>query len=262
MNKCNENNKIVHLLWTGGWDSTFRLTCLLFFEKKPVQPIYLIDPDRKSTQQELNAMEIIRQELMNKSPEVSNLLLPTKIFQVSEIAPCQEITEKFLRLRARFFRLGSQYDWLARFAEQHQIKSIELSIEKDLRETHFFFKYLKGKLVEERGIVKLGLPVEDNDLEIFKYYEIVLNNTTKLEMMNYSKKHHFYELMLNSWFCHSPINGKPCGWCSPCRDAMKEGFGFRIPAKSRARYYLRKFVRISKAKLHIKKAELIITKKT
>ena len=36
--------RAVKLLWTGGWDSTFRLLQLLLLYEKKVQPYYIIDP--------------------------------------------------------------------------------------------------------------------------------------------------------------------------------------------------------------------------
>lgn len=35
-----------HLLWTGGWDSTFRVLQLLLCSRDAVQPHYIIDPER------------------------------------------------------------------------------------------------------------------------------------------------------------------------------------------------------------------------
>ena len=48
------------LLWTGGWDSTFRLLYHVLIDKQPVQPIYFINPDRQSLREELKSMALIR----------------------------------------------------------------------------------------------------------------------------------------------------------------------------------------------------------
>lgn len=47
------------LLWTSGWDSIFRLLEIILIEKELVQPIYIIDEDRKSLKNELNAIDLI-----------------------------------------------------------------------------------------------------------------------------------------------------------------------------------------------------------
>ena len=54
-----EPKKIVNLLWTGGWDSTFRLCQLILVKRKNVQPYYIIDNKRKSLQKELITMDIL-----------------------------------------------------------------------------------------------------------------------------------------------------------------------------------------------------------
>ena len=53
----------VHLLWTGGWDSTFRLLQLLLQQRVPVVPHYLVDDTRPSAQTELRTMACIRDRL-------------------------------------------------------------------------------------------------------------------------------------------------------------------------------------------------------
>ena len=39
-----------------------------------------------------------------------------------------------------------------------------------------------------------------------------------------------------TWFCAHPINGKPCGLCSPCEGVMQANMGFRLPGRSRILY--------------------------
>ena len=53
----------VNLLWTGGWDSTFRLLQLLLLHRVAVAPHYLEDPTRASTQIELETMARIADQL-------------------------------------------------------------------------------------------------------------------------------------------------------------------------------------------------------
>lgn len=49
----------VNILWTGGWDSTFRVVELSRMEGITIQPVYVIDPNRKSVPYELRAMDNI-----------------------------------------------------------------------------------------------------------------------------------------------------------------------------------------------------------
>ncbi len=70
-----------NLLWTGGWDSTFRLLELLLVKGKVVQPYYIIDADRNSTGMELRTMEELKRRIFAEYPGATNLLRPT-IFKV------------------------------------------------------------------------------------------------------------------------------------------------------------------------------------
>ena len=68
----------VNLLWTGGWDSTFRLLSLSLLHQRPVQPYYIITWDRPSTGAEIQTMCDIKRLLFKKHPETKSLLRPTR----------------------------------------------------------------------------------------------------------------------------------------------------------------------------------------
>ena len=55
-----KESKPINLLWTSGWDSTFRLLQLVVEQKVSVQPIYIIDTGRASTLTEIKSMDIIK----------------------------------------------------------------------------------------------------------------------------------------------------------------------------------------------------------
>ncbi|MGB9693260.1 MAG: hypothetical protein ACPLYF_00285, partial [Fervidobacterium sp.] len=77
----------VNLLWSGGWDSTFRLLYLVFVEKRCVQPFYVLDTERASVLNELKAMRVIREEIAKKNPPIADLIKPTIIVSVHDIKP-------------------------------------------------------------------------------------------------------------------------------------------------------------------------------
>jgi hypothetical protein len=82
-----ERNTPVQILWTGGWDSTFRLLQLLLELKLPVIPHYVIDDTRESAPIEIRTMERIRQALADKYPETRERLHPTRIGRVTDLQP-------------------------------------------------------------------------------------------------------------------------------------------------------------------------------
>ena len=44
------------------------------------------------------------------------------------------------------------------------------------------------------------------------------------------------DVFRKTWFCHRPVLGMPCGHCNPCRDAVRDGMGWRIPWLGRKLY--------------------------
>ena len=44
--------------------------------------------------------------------------------------------------------------------------------------------------------------------------------------MQWLKENPFDDIMKHTWTCHYPINGKPCGFCQPCRLKIKESMDF------------------------------------
>ncbi len=69
--------EIVRMFWTGGWDSTYRLLYLVLVKKQPVQPYYIIDPDRASFPTEIRAMVRIKEMIFERCPEARMLIRPT-----------------------------------------------------------------------------------------------------------------------------------------------------------------------------------------
>lgn len=110
-NTINIGKPIVNILWTGGWDSTFRILDLA--EKGIIIQPYYISDNRKSESFELNAIGEISARL-NELQSTKSLIMPLKILKSSEIPEDREITDSYNILRDQVF-MGSQYDWLARF---------------------------------------------------------------------------------------------------------------------------------------------------
>lgn len=236
----------VKLLWTGGWDSTFRLAWLVLVERRAAQPVYIIELERRSSLNELGAMAKISEKIREREGGMSGLLAPMQVFLISEIEPHPEVTERFRALSARF-RIGSQFEWLPRFAENPEMAGIEMAIEKNtFRPRDPIFEYLGKHLVMEDDCYRLMDPCPDRDLELFRRFRFPTYFKTKLEMGEEARRESFYDIMLESWFCHRPRRGRPCGICHPCVDAMEEGFRFRFPPASKMRYFVNKRVQEAK----------------
>ncbi len=251
-----KNNDVTNLLWTGGWDSTFRLLYLLLVEHRPVQPYYVIDPDRRSTRLECRAMQNIKQRIFAKHPKTKDLLRPTQYIERLNIQPNKDITQSYERIAGTYFtRLGSQYDWFARFAHNTGVKDIELSVHyRDGKAYKVLEAFVVNLGDENDSLFKIDPKANGSDEHtLFKYFTFPIFNLTKDDMEMISRKECFYDLMQLIWFCQTPrANGAPCGVCGPCVYKIEEGLGNRVPFTSRLRYHLR-YLRLSRMRQELMK---------
>jgi hypothetical protein len=81
-----KTDNAVNLLWSGGWDSTFRLLELILVRRRPVKPYYVIDSQRMSTGVELERRDRIKDCCLRGSRDKSRLYqLVLRIRCISEV---------------------------------------------------------------------------------------------------------------------------------------------------------------------------------
>lgn len=194
-----------------------------------VQPWYVTDSGRRSTKTELATLDRMRAAFVQMNPAAADLLKPVRKFRVEDIPANAEITAGFETLAATS-HLGRQYDWLARLAKS-QSTVLELSIHKDDK-AHGF---LESNAVEFEHGYRLSEEAPAS-LALFKWFTFPIFDVTKLEMQERAGAGGYSHIMEMTWFCHTPLmDGKPCGFCSPCRYTREEGLGHRVPERTRAR---------------------------
>jgi hypothetical protein len=247
--------KPANLLWTSGWDSTFRLLDLLLVQKRVVQPYYIKDHKRKSLQMELKTMEKLKKMIFNKAPYTKQLLLPTKFKELQEITPCERLQQQYKRLAAKG-HLGAQYEWIACFAEEVKVYDLELGIET--RSPGFFTSFVKPEILKiaegKTDNFKIADHPTNPDITFFQYFRFPIHELTKLDLQQIAIKHDFIDILNQTWFCHTPINEQPCGICKPCVVTMEEGLGRRIPLQGQIRHFIHNNVRLPiKQLIHSKK---------
>lgn len=230
--------KIVNILWTGGWDSTFRVVSLADKEVT-IQPYYLCD-NRKSEKLELDSIRKIQQDL-GRHPDTRCTFLPLILHQVKDITPDDQISKDYHTvLKTDFF--GSQYDWLARFAKT--IDNLELSIHKD--DTAYVIIQKYGKLISHHDPM-IGqyytIDPEASSPEVnrlFGNFRFPMLEMSKLDMKEWAEQNGYTDIMNKTWFCHKPRNGKPCGTCNPCIYTIEEGLSERLDDEALRRYKMHK----------------------
>jgi len=237
-----KRRRLIRLLWTGGWDSTYRLL-LLSREDVVVEPHYLLDESRKSSKQELRAMEAITR-LIKEDPRTRFLLLPLVLQKVSEIEVLPKLQAAWARLHANS-GLGRQYVWLAAYARL--VSGLEFSCEKAEAGHVMQLVEKRGRLRQwEQGVFayqQLDPQATEPDLMLLLggfYFPVSVYERRKREMKEDYLMLGAAEVMHLTWFCHRPYRGEPCGLCVPCRDALEEGLDFRFTRRGlfRARHRL------------------------
>ena len=232
------------LLWTGGWDSTFRLLQRVLVEEQSVQPIYLINPDRQSVRQELKSMALISAKLCAEYPKAKTRLLELKIIGAFCLEPLKKYQQAFENILIKQY-LGTQYAWLATYCEQMSWQNVELAIHRDDNAQSGAHQLLRPFVIDPEGdgIYQLNPDYQDTDeYTLFQRFRFPLFNFTKVQMQSIAEEAGFNELMQLTWFCHTPMRGQhACGVCNPCSYTIKEGMGHRIPRLGLMRHTLRKY---------------------
>ena len=226
------NNEVANLLWTSGWDSTYRLMDLLS-KGRTVQPYYICFRLRKSTQMELNRMDEIRAYLGRKDPALANAILPTIVVAQKSIRKVPAIRESYESITQDHY-LGKQYVLLASYALQSGISNLELSIHADDKARHVIKDEVEFRDDPYGGYYKIRDDADSPVATIFRNFVFPVLQLSKLDMQKSAAERGFLDVMELTWFCHNPTpDGQPCGTCNPCNYTRNEGLGRRVPKVSR-----------------------------
>ncbi|MCA0932388.1 hypothetical protein LCM02_07985 [Lutimonas saemankumensis] len=250
--------RIINILWTGGWDSTYRVLSLID-KKVTIQPYYLKD-NRKSEGLELKAIETITEQIRNHPRTKCNLLKLVTIY-VSDIAKDKEITNSYVNiLKSDFY--GSQYEWLARFAKT--VENLELTIHQEDKAFSIIKKY--GEIKKTHDELYFRFYVLDKEkssedlIKVFGNYRFPILDSSKLKMKLWAESMGLLDIMNMTWFCHHPKNNAPCGVCNPCIYTIEEGLIYRFSKRALRRYRIYKIIRPLKQSYFYRYARMIYKK--
>ncbi|MCH6236480.1 hypothetical protein [Cognataquiflexum rubidum] len=233
-------NNDINLLWTGGWDSTFRLL-ELSTKQVTIQPFYLKD-NRRSETNEFKAMSWISNQIKKESTTKAkiNELIVLNRFDIE----IDETTKKaYSSIKLKVPKLGSQYEWLSAFSQT--VKGLELSLEKGSKMDYLTQSYGKRITIENKifgDFVVLDNENSPKDLvDLIGEFHFPILDKTKVDMKTQMENLGLMHIMNKTWFCHRPINDKPCGICVPCIQAMEKGMKYRFDSASIFRHKIHKF---------------------
>src|SRR5680860_1481944 len=222
MTKTTIDASVARILWTGGWDSTFQLLQTLFIDKQQVVPYYLKDEYRPSTDKEMQTMEKIRGKIYEMDNDMVNRLLPTETLSVAEIPDFLEITNAYKEILKKRY-IGSQYDWLARFCEHMKISDLQLCIHADDKAAQALREIITSHPLRDDHFKVDDRSSSTDEYTVFRYFTFPILKLTKTKMEIIAREHRWMDVMVETWFCHNPAGGKPCGRCNPCLYTVEEG---------------------------------------
>ena len=242
MDTISNAQTVIKLLWTGGWDSTYRLVELSRMDVT-VQPIYGCDGKRDSMEIEKQTMEKILAALQSH-PGTRAHLLPIVYVSLDTIPENPEITQAYQTLKG-LTGLGGQYEWLARLALVHP--GMELGIVKVNHENFIGC----SATIERFGALKeiCGATVLDQEHStrecalVLGNFRFPIIHITEDKMLANIRAWGYEDIMAMIWFCHRPIHGKPCGMCRPCQQKMEGRMEFLLPPEGRRRYAVHRRIR-------------------
>lgn len=224
----------VHLLWTGGWDSTFRLLQLLLQHRVPVVPHYLEDATRASTPVELATMARIRARLHAAHPHTRGLLHPLRIARVADVPADADIDAALAEVRTRL-HIGDQYAWLPAYCRIANVPGLELGVHVDDK-VQALVRPLALAFVHPAGFRSVRVDPRHADtaeFRLFGGFTFPLFHVDKRAIERQAAAAGWSELMELTWFCHAPVRGRPCGVCPPCIYTIEEGLARRVPLPRR-----------------------------
>jgi len=221
-----------HILWTGGYDSTFLLCWYFIVRDEPVQPIYIMCGNldskhgiigRQNQSQELKVMKQIRKLLTEKYAYKKSKLLPT--YYVYSIEKNNSITSKFITLHRKykfFTRDINQYERIARFADKW-FRPLHIGLEKCGTGLDEATKNSRINEGTDNCIIQNKQKLKIKELDIFKNLRFSIVHLTKEDMKNISldSNNYFFDILQLTTSCWYPnSNGGSCGNCPMCQSRI------------------------------------------
>lgn len=226
-------NRIVHIFWTGGLDSTYRLV-ELSRQKCVIQPHYVI-VNRKNIKYELRAISEISNILSSDKRTIAEIR-PVRTFPKSELEEYPDIQLAWEYLHEKKNFKSKQYPLFTRYARQKKLK-LEMGIQFSKNGT-------VAKVVDESYLKDcpdnddvMMIDPEKGSHEWASYtlfqdflFPKSLYHKTKREEIEDLKRLGYDKVVKKVWTCFRPVLGMPCGHCFSCQSAKYEGAGELIPA--------------------------------
>lgn len=226
------DNRIVHIFWTGGLDSTYRVVELSRNECV-IQPHYIIT-SRGNVENELQAISEIT-SLLNSDKRTIAKLLPVETFPKTELEVYPDIQSAWDLLHELKDFKSQQYPLLTRYARQKKLK-LEMGIQ--FSENGSVVKVIDQSYLidcpDNDDVMMIDPEKGSQEWASFTLFQDFLfpkslYHKTKAEEIEELKNQGYDKVLKKVWTCFSPVLGMPCGHCFACESARKEGAGMMVP---------------------------------
>ena len=231
--------KTIALLWTSGWDSTYRLIELSRMDIT-VQPVYITGMGRRSEPNEIDAQNRILKVLKSKPGTVAEIL-PVRYVDAASIPVDPKITQAYDEIK-QTIALGIQYETLAQYAALEP--GIEIGSEGgeagNLRMTEAIIQCGGLKQVDGTFILDPDHATETGK-RAFGNFSFPIIEIPESQMLKNIRAWGYEDVMAHIWFCHTPIDGEPCGVCRACEVKMMNHMEWLLPPKARRHFRVKRF---------------------
>jgi len=228
--------KQYNILWTGGWDSSYRMV-ELSRKKIIIQPLYVYGEGRISEKYEIKAMKEILKKLATKS-QTKSTILPIEFIHFDSIKQKKNISDAYNNI-AREIYIGGQYEWLPCLAIEYP--NLEIGIEKAPPKQSGAINAIQnyGRMNYDKEYDTYYLDIENSTKDLtllFNNLSFPIIDKDGEDMKKNIVLWGYEDVMENVWMCFTPIFGKPCGTCNPCKSKIETNMKFLLDSSSIKRY--------------------------
>lgn len=233
--------KHVDIFWTSGLDSTCRVVELASSAGFEIKPWYILDSGRASSPIEIDRIAKMS-DLIRNNPATKSELLDTTVVPLEEIKVSPDDAALYEDWRSHN-GLGTQYLWLSTFLREREMFA-ELAAEAPHDRVAQAFLSECAPVCEGEGVAAvLKADMSKCSAEGGRFLGKMLLPKRIWDLYKKDEIHEMQTLGYDdvfklTWFCHRPILGMPCGHCAPCKTAIRDGLGWRVPIVSRGIYPL------------------------
>jgi hypothetical protein len=218
------------VLWTAGWDSTFRVADLVLTHRRTVQPWYVVDPERRSTRIELARIRELTDLMGGLDAQAPGRIMPLEVRRLADLPPQPHVAAAAERIGA-IRPMGAQHSWLPLLAIAEGLDDLELGWEADF--LHRFlpldaFSRNAGDAPDDWFHLDEGSADPDRHI-LMGRFRYPLITVTKVQMQELARERGFAAVMERTWSCRWPtVLRRSCGQCVPCTEARIASMGHRV----------------------------------